>query len=702
MTDRDYAPLSVACVRALIDKQYDKRKAAASEIEKMVKEFVAVKNTTQIRKILKVLGLEFTMSQNPHYKKGGLMGLASVAIALGKDSSDYTEALIRPILTNFSDTDQRTRYFACEALYNVVKVARGAVLPYFGDIFTSLSKLAAENDHNVKTASEHLDRLMKDIVTENATFDLVNFMPLLRERLYSTNPFARQYIISWVSVLDAVPDIHLILFLPEILDGLFLMLSDSDVNNMCESVLSEFLRSINRDPSQVDFTKMINVLIAHSQTADETIQITALTWINDFIRLSGKKMLMYTSGILTAILPCLAFEGESKRNIRDTAKSVNSSLMILITPDLDELDDSQQSENLDLNSVLEVLQKQLVHTSVNTKVAALKWVYHLHVRIPKRVLTRVDSVFPALLHVLSDPSNEVVQHVLNVIAQIISPENQDSELNDENTEPKIASPYFDKFLISLLKLFRDDRQLLEDRGSFIIRKLCALMSAENIYKRTSDILRIEEDVKFAHVMVDTLNTILLTSSELFHLRNQLKNRENESLFKCLYETWCHNPVATIALCLLTQNYAHVCDLINLLQNCEVTVEFLAEVDRLVQLIESPIFIYLRLELVQVPYNFFLIQAMYGLLMLLPQSEAFHMLRHRLECIPKLHFFYHSGQNTNNIDTLKENAAKNGNNYNIDFNDLVRHFKTLQDRHKQRKITDRNEALSLKTKLIENY
>lgn len=36
------------------------------------------------------------------------------------------------------------------------------------------------------------------------------------------------------------------------------------------------------------------------------------------------------------------------------------------------------------------------------------------------------------------------------------------------------------------------------------------------------------------------------------------------LFCCLYETWCHNPVATVALCLLTQCYNHVCDLIMLL------------------------------------------------------------------------------------------------------------------------------------------
>jgi len=32
--ERDYAPLSTACVRALNDKMYDKRKAAALEIEK--------------------------------------------------------------------------------------------------------------------------------------------------------------------------------------------------------------------------------------------------------------------------------------------------------------------------------------------------------------------------------------------------------------------------------------------------------------------------------------------------------------------------------------------------------------------------------------------------------------------------------------------------------------------------------------------
>lgn len=50
----------------------------------MVKEFAAVRNTAQIVKLLNVLGRDFALSKNPNYKKGGLIGLAAIAVALGK------------------------------------------------------------------------------------------------------------------------------------------------------------------------------------------------------------------------------------------------------------------------------------------------------------------------------------------------------------------------------------------------------------------------------------------------------------------------------------------------------------------------------------------------------------------------------------------------------------------------------------------
>ena len=50
-----------------------------------------------------------------------------------------------------------------------------------------------------------------------------------------------------------------------------------------------------------------------------------------------------------------------------------------------------------------------------------------------------------------------------------------------------------------------------------------LLSAEDIYRSLAELLLQESNLKFARLMVETLNTILLTTSELFELRNRLRN-----------------------------------------------------------------------------------------------------------------------------------------------------------------------------------
>lgn len=82
-------------------------------------------------------------------------------IFLFKDTGIYTDDLIKPILACMQDQDVRVRYYACESLYNVVKVSRGAILPHFAAVFNALSKIATDPEQSVKNASELLDRLLK-------------------------------------------------------------------------------------------------------------------------------------------------------------------------------------------------------------------------------------------------------------------------------------------------------------------------------------------------------------------------------------------------------------------------------------------------------------------------------------------------------------------------------------------------------------
>lgn len=70
---------------------------------------------------------------------------------------------------------------------------------------------------------------------------------------------------------------------------------------------------------------------------------------------------------------------------------------------------------------------------------------------------------------------------------------------------------------------------------------------------------------------------------------------------------------------------------------EITVGLLIQIDKLVQLLESPVFTALRLQLLEPEKYPYLLKAMYGLLMLLPQSSAFATLRNRLSAVSSLGF-----------------------------------------------------------------
>jgi len=88
-----------------------------------------------------------------------------------------------------------------------------------------------------------------------------------------------------------------------------------------------------------------------------------------------------------------------------------------------------------------------------------------------------DGTFPALLKTLSDSSEEVIKHDLQLIAQI-------STSSEES--------YFRVFMHNLLELFSTDRRLLETRGSLIIRQLCLNLNTEKIYRTFAELLEREE------------------------------------------------------------------------------------------------------------------------------------------------------------------------------------------------------------------
>ncbi|RHZ78805.1 hypothetical protein Glove_156g45 [Diversispora epigaea] len=788
-------PLNAQIIRGLNDKVYEKRKTAALEVERLIREYSANKDTEKIRAIIDKLVSDFAYSIHANSRNGGLIGLAAASIALGPNVAAYLDDIVTPVLSCFSDQDSRVRYYACESMYNISKVSKGEILRYFNEVFDAMSKLAADSELSVKNGAELLDRLIKDIVAEQSTsyvsllvtasmthddsmgpvsmprttaFSLPRFIPLLAERIHAKNPYVRNFLVSWITVLDSIPDLELASFLPDFLDGLLQFLSDAskDVRYATSAVLANFLAeireaaevkeqqkqqamkhyfveqqrklvtvsenvseagesvkdggSVNGDgedinlkstldgevnwdafslsetegrgkgswvPGQgvvINYIRIVEILMPHLSSQEEEIQATALKWISEFIHLAKENSAVETNKSLyktiletpTNSVPTSQPPPYSAISREASSFSSTSSIDSSMYSHSGNHREQQQSNSLpliyeqadpfDYQATVEALVHQFLNEHEETRVASLDWLLMLHKKAPKKILAIDDGTFPVLLKTLSDSSEEVVKRDLQLLAQL------SSSSEDE---------YFTRFMVDLLKLFSTDRGLLESRGSLIIRHLCLSLNSERIYRSFAEILEKEEDIEFASSMVQNLNSILITSPELSDLRKRLKNletKDGQMLFTALYKSWCHNPVATFSLCLLAQAYEHAANLLQNFADLDITVNLLIQIDKLVQLLESPVFTYLRLQLLEPDKYPYLFKCLYGLLMLLPQSSAFASLKNRLTSVSSMGFLHLIPKSEPKRSKSSSSSKDDG----IKFQELLTHFRAVQTKHEK--------------------
>ncbi|KAI5855409.1 putative vacuole-associated enzyme activator complex component [Tricharina praecox] len=817
--------------RSLNDKLYDRRKLGALDLEKTVRECLAHGDHGKVHTIIEQLCHDYAYAvHQPHARNGGLIGLAAASIALGSEVARYLDQIVPPVLACFADQDARVRYYACESMYNIAKVAKGEILPFFNEVFDALSKLAADPELSVKNGAELLDRLVKDIVAESAAsyisvlqasspeeslveteqddnsptyaddeafptaFSLPRFIPLLKERIHVINPFTRIFLVSWITLLDSIPDLELVTHLPAFLGGLFRFLSDpnQDVHVATQQALEGFLAEIKRiarvkrgveesrknraqghsrtlsddgstctdealrqteklsleddrsntatpmdekedgaDGSwipgqdvEVDHHKILEILVPLLDALEEEIQLTALRWVDNFFDICPEDLLPFVPRLLSHVLPAIAHPTEL---VRHAATKVNTSLLNLILslaedspsqaapaaiPTLTRLankeaasEQQQQRRDshprqslskeadlgrrtptistptpgtatppitkageLDYAATVSALTLQFLNEHEQTRVVALEWLLMLHRKAPRKMLAINDGTFPALLKTLSDPSEQVVTRDLQLLSQI-----------SHNSE----DDYFASFMHSLLSLFSTDRRLLETRGNLIIRHLCVNLNPERIYRTLADILEKDEDVEFASIMVQNLNNNLITAPELAELRKRLRSldtKDGQTFFVTLFRSWCHNAVAAFSLCLLAQAYEQASNLLHTFAELEITVNLLIQVDKLVHLLESPVFTYLRLQLLEPDKYPYLYKCLYGLLMLLPQSSAFGTLKNRLNSVSAIGYLNGPPRAPAPSTTPYERPTRlKGRADDIKWMELLEKFKAVQQR-----------------------
>ncbi|KAL6450065.1 VAC14 Vacuole morphology and inheritance protein 14 [Candida maltosa Xu316] len=766
--------LEASLIKDLSNNIYEKRKATAFQIESLTKSALAHNDSQTIYRIINEL-TELTNTGTNSAKMGAITALGSVSVALGSFAIAYfLEDIVKPIFSTFKDTDARVRYYACESLYNVAKIARGEILIYFNEIFDILCILVCDSESSVKNAADILDRLIKDIVSAKATnyvsilqqqqqesqirsnlvdaqgnaiqvnepqdptkaFSLPKFIPTLLERMYAIDPFTKKFLLSWLELFDDIPSLELIRFLPEFLKPLIQFLfnnSPNDIRLETESLLDIFLeeikqiskikmeirhRELNKKKSQdteteqkkekaeegvaeedddnedgaaaddeasikSDDTTIVRRVHAVENKNDDAVntennnniqqgddeedddddevitdsdnnnfrdlsnephdiycqvQFIAIKWLRDILDIAP-------SGILKLFPECVAIvlknisvtDRDQDIELRDSFLNFSLSLQSFLYKfsHLDEENEIlglNEETNTEFNEVklpltLSAIIKEYLDSSNElSRITCLEWLIFIYDRNPKDFLaffsTEVNNNDFELTDFLKyDTSNEVILKILTLLGKISETDQQ----------------FFKNFMIRLINIFEFESSDKTFKVEFIIRKLCVTLNSEIIFATLSEVLATLNDLDFLNTMIVTLNNILLTSQELLAFRKKLKNLdptklEDWQLFASLFQSWCHNAPSAISLCLLTSNYELSYLIIKNLAELEVTSQLLIQLDVLVQLLESPIFMKLRLNLLEPERNPYLFKTLYGILMILPQSSTFMSLRNRLTTV----------------------------------------------------------------------
>jgi len=482
-------------LRSLGQKEYDKRKGAALEIEQAIKDLRDAGQHERVREVVLYVVRDLAGSPHPNVRKGALHALAGVAIGLREDLPQFLPEILPPVLASFCDPDCRVRYYACESLYNIAKVARSHCVAHFNDIFEALFKLSADTDLGVQNGFQLLDRLMKDIVAESDNFDISAFMPLLRRRIFVANSYTRQFLIGWIAILDSVPDIEMLQHLPGFFDGLFHMLSDlnKEIRQQAYAVLYDFLQEIKAAPNMA-YEPIVAILVQHCASRDRFSRLTALTWLHAFLSLGKAQLLPFSPAVLEAVLRSIS-HGEDE--IRDAAAQTDRALRALVH--------SSTEADFDMQAILATLVQHMRAEAVRTRVTAFQWIAMLLRQRPAALLRHAEALWPALLDSLGDEAEEVVFLDIEVVARLAA-----------------QTEYFATALGKVMGRFADSPSLLEARAPLILRELTVLLEPRRVYVELASLVVSSTDLPFCALMVQTLNGILHSSPALRELRESLR------------------------------------------------------------------------------------------------------------------------------------------------------------------------------------
>jgi hypothetical protein len=274
----------------LSHKRYERRRLAAMEVEKVVRNLVVPNNSNtspseenmdRARAILLMLSEDYIKSTNEDARKGGVVALAACAIAFKKGQEkdpfvmESKDLILASVIYACQDNSSRVRYYATESLFNVIKVLPILAVHHFIILLEILRSLCADVDTDVRSGAELLDKKLKEIVISAITSGSLSpdaCVPIFSRFAHIRHKPTKKMTLSWLQEFtNKLIGAPLLQFIHFFLVDIFAIMADPNLSmrqlafQFLNTTLSKLLMT-NDDfedsgAVSVDFDKIIQSLV---------------------------------------------------------------------------------------------------------------------------------------------------------------------------------------------------------------------------------------------------------------------------------------------------------------------------------------------------------------------------------------------------------------------------------------------------------
>lgn len=598
------------------NRTQDKKKEGMVQLENFIERQIKTLKETEMLIYIEKFKTLSESSQPMNIRKSSFLGYISIINVIRRNSVDETrypqliDKIMKNILIILKDNDPRIVSAGAECLYNIMNYFKDYVLLNFNSFLEGLLALVTVQDNDVKGIAQNLDSSLKGVINYAfqgdlpKDFDLLTFFKIIIDKINLKHPSVKCVVVSWISCINQIPEIKLInilhLFLPE----LFNMLSDQnfEVNKSAEDCIKDFYDEIESGFDTLSYdveVKILEILIEKSQINHQKTKLTAFKWILLFLQkysflfiqsseikttlntmvknslsaktpnqdssenkamLTPKEQLFesesskqedfslnnansnfecerkYPFPLFGKILDIVIMSSNNDKEIASVANEINSTLMTII--------EYIGECNSNVKLFEEVLTKYFNEKEPSMIELIFKWIEKLFNKFHEDTFSNFNSFMQKFTNIITHEDNAIFDHVINIICTIA----------------KYKEEYIEIIIYNIIETLRKTKDLLKNRGTVIVTKLCNTLKVDKIYSTFANVLLRINDSDFVGRMINILDIFLLTAKDTEQLRSMLKNvkkskePKDKEFFEKIFKTWCINPVSSLILCLIAEYF----------------------------------------------------------------------------------------------------------------------------------------------------